>query len=364
MISFFLLAVLKHKEVSSLRTYFKSSRLIKLQKFNEAKVGKSLKDQELLELWESMLTGRSAPLSRWMKNRYQVLGLNHIFTPSGFHLSAVLWPLMKVFQTSRTQFIILALVSCGILFLPGFMALKRMLLIKVQQKIFGLKTGFALALVIDVLFGNFQESPLSFSYSFLFLGIIYSGVKGIGLVFWFFIAQMILALFQGNLVSPLLILVSPILNFIFAIMMPALFILAIPLASWQVLWGLKILTFLQYCVDLSAQVVNYIPFWEIHFGMLILTSLFLFKHFKIFLLLMLFLSNSLNLDLNKAPGLTSYEFKPQGSIIKFVSKTESDLIYYSDGKCERKLIRGFWWEKCSPKKRSTYRKKIKKLLHL
>src|SRR5690606_13223199 len=115
------------------------------------------KDQDLLKLWESILTGRSAPLAKWMKERYQTLGLNHLFTPSGFHISAVLFPFMKLIKGHYYQLLMLLLLAGGVLFLPGMSALKRMLLIKINQKILGQHLGFAGALFLDVLFGSFQE---------------------------------------------------------------------------------------------------------------------------------------------------------------------------------------------------------------
>ena len=82
-ISCTLLALLKQFELASLKPFYKPERTIKIERFAEAKQRLSQGEQELLELWESMLTGRSAPLNKWMKSQYQQLGLNHLFTPSG-----------------------------------------------------------------------------------------------------------------------------------------------------------------------------------------------------------------------------------------------------------------------------------------
>lgn len=363
-ISFILLALLKAREVSSLQTYFRSAPVIKLQRFQTIKKQLPTHDQELLELWESMLTGRSAPLSKWMKERYQILGLNHLFTPSGFHLSAVLLPFMKFIKSTFAQLLLLISIGIGLIFVPGMVALKRMVLIKSQQKILGLHIGFIMAIICDVVFGSFNSSPLSFSYSFLFLGIIYSGVRGVGLVFWFFTGQMILAFFQGNMISPLLLIFSPIINFCFALTMPLLFVFAFPLWSWQLHSGLFILKLLQSLVDLSAQIIQLTPSWEIHSGVMILLICFLFRYWKVCLWLLCLQCSSLNLDLQRTPRFSRYEFKPQGNIIRIVSKEEKDLIYFSDGKCARKLVRGFWWENCSPKRRSNRNKRTKLVLRL
>lgn len=359
-ISFALLTVLKHHELSALSPFFKADRTIKIKKFGEAKNGLSPSDQELLELWESMLTGRVAPLSKSIREQYKKLGLNHLFTPSGFHLSALLTPLSKIIRGHFPQMILLGLIGFGLIFLPGQSALKRMVLIKFSQKNLGLKIGFILALLLDVFFGSFQDGALGFTYSFLFLGIIYSGLRGISLIMWFFLAQMLLAFFQGLQISPLLIIVSPLINLSFGISMPFLFVLAFPLWDWQLHTGLYILRFLHSLVELSIPILKFFPVWEVSIVTLILALLFLTKNWKPFLVGLFLFSYSLNPDFQKEPSLGSHEFKPQGEISKIVLAEKEDKIYFSDGRCSRKLVRGLWWEKCSPRRRSTGRK-LKKL---
>lgn len=360
LISLFLLGVLKTHEVATLTPFFKAERVLKIQKFTEVKKKLTDKDQELVELWESMLTGRSAPLAAWMKERYRLLGLKHLFTPSGFHLSAVLSPFLKLTKSVKIHLALLTLIGLMLLWVPGQGALKRMVLIKGHQKLLGTKTGFVMALLLDMLWGSFQSGALSFSYSFLFLGIIYSGARGVGLIFWFFIAQLILAYFQSVAISPLLLIFSPILSFCFGMAMPLLFVLAIPLWSWQLELGLMILKSLQAIVDVAAYCLQYVPTWEIHIGVLLLIGLFVYRRWKIFIALAFVLSNSLNLDQARVPSMGSYDFIPQGERVRVLVKGEDEVIYFTDGKCQRRLVRGFWWEKCSPRRRSMGRK-IKKL---
>jgi hypothetical protein len=358
--SLFLLGTLKTHEVATLTPFFKAQRVLKIKKFSLVKEKLSVNDQELVELWESMLTGRSAPLAAWMKERYRLLGLKHLFTPSGFHLSAVLSPFLKLTKSVKIHLLLLALIGLMLFWVPGQGALKRMVLIKGHQKLLGMKTGFVMALLLDILFGSFETGALSFSYSFLFLGIIYSGARGVGLIFWFFIAQLILAYFQNVGISPLLIIFSPILSFCFGLAMPLLFLLAIPLWNWQLELGLMILRSLQAVVDVAAFCLQFIPTWEIHIGVLIMIGLFVYRRWRILIALGFILSNSLNLDQARVPSIGSYEFIPRGEIVRVLVKGEDEVIYFTDGKCQRKLVRGFWWEKCSPRRRSMGRK-IKKL---
>ncbi len=356
-ISLALLAILKTHELRSLSPFFRSEKVIKLKSFEAAKTRVNKQDIDLLELWESILTGRSAPLSRFMKERYQKLGLNHLFTPSGFHLSAVLFPFLKILKSSKPQLVLLLVIGAGLFFLPGLGALKRMLVIKASQNLLGMHLGFILAMVLDMFFGTFQNSALSFTYSFLFLGIIYSGLNGVSLIIWFFIGQITLAYFQGSDISPLLLIFSPVLNFGFALLMPVLFLLSFPLWNWQLSLGIFILRQIQWLVDFLATIIQHMPMLEINIALLLLIGLILFRRWKAVLIIVMLFSNSLNLDRAKYPGAATNEFVPQGELIRSVE----NRVYFSDGSCRMKLVRGMWFENCSPRRRSNRNKKLKKL---
>ncbi len=356
-LSFSLLTILKLEERKQFHSFYKAQRTFKLQRFEVAKKAASAADRELLELWESMLTGRSAPVSRWIKEQYKILGLNHLFTPSGFHLSAVMLPFMKLVKNKMWQFGILILIGGGIFSMEGQGALKRMVTIKLNQHLIGQKAGFVMALLMDILWGSFSDSPLSFCYSFLFLGIIYS--ESFFLFLWFFFAQSLIAYFSGTHISPLIMVLSPLLNLAFGLAMPLLFLLAFPLCHWQLQLGLKILTCLQGMVKWSAEISQYVPSWEINSGVILCFLLFYFRKRKTLAVALSCLSLSLNLDLGKIPTAGRYDFVSQGQVVKINMGEKMDRIYLIDGSCKRELIRGVWWEKCSPRRRSK-KNKIKK----
>ncbi len=354
-LSFSLLCHLKAQELKTLKPYYRSEKVLKLESFQKARNKVQGKDLELLKLWESILTGRSAPLSEIMKEHYQALGLNHIFTPSGFHLSAVLFPFMKIIPKQNFQLIFLMLIGGFFFTLPGLMALKRMVLIKSSQKIVGIRIGFIIGLMMDVFFGSFQTGALSFTYSMLFLGIVYSGLEGLSLILWFFIAQVILAYFQNSDISLLILLFSPLLNVGFAFLMPLLLILAIPLWEWQLHSGIFLLKMLQACVNFFAEISASATMIEVHSWILVLIVLLIMRRWKMFLLFLLITSNNLNLDRASTPSLPSKEFVPKGEVSKTLYREKDVLVYLSDGKCKMKLVRGLWWENCSPARRSSWR---------
>jgi len=348
-LSLLLLTALKLDERVQLSPFYRAQKSFKLKRFTEAKLTVTGRDHDLLELWESILTGRSVIVSKWIKSQYKSLGLSHLFTPSGFHLSAVLLPFMKIFQSTSSHIFILILSGIGVFMLPGQGALKRMVLVKLGQKISNQKVGFSIALVLDILFGSFTQSPLSFCYSFLFLGIIYSGKKFLFL--WFFLGQCLITFFSGSEITPMILFLSPILNIFFAIALPILFLLAIPLWPWQVFAGVKILGLLQYLVEISAKLSSLVPTIEIHSVTLLCLFLIYSRRRKCFLTVLCIFSFSLNQDFTKTPSFGPYEFVPQGTVIRAVTKDYGELVYYTDGKCKREFVRGIWWEKCAPKRK-------------
>jgi hypothetical protein len=354
--SIFLLATLRATDVKTLGRFYKTERVVKIDSFSKARTKVQNSEVELLELWESIMTGRVAPISKITKERYRILGLNHIFTPSGFHLSAVLNPVMKFIKNPRLQFAILLMTLLGIYCLPGMSALKRMVTIKAAQKMMGLHLGFVTALILDIFVGTFSQNTLSFTYSFLFLSIIYSGLDGLALIVWFFLAQSLIAYFQETHICLLLLVLSPLLNLIFGLIMPALFFLAFPLWDWQLRLGLSLLRCFQAVVDYCASLSAGGPNLEINCLTLVLGSCLLFSHKRIFIIGVLFFCNSLNLDYSRPPGFPSKEFFPNDNKIGIITKEGELRVKFSNGTCRLKLVRGFWWEICSPQRRS--KKKI------
>jgi hypothetical protein len=356
-VSLTLLLILKTHEKRALVPYFKAEKSLQLGHFREAKKLVTPQELTLLELWESMLTGRVAPLDRWLRQEYRTLALAHVFTPSGFHLSALLWPVMFFLKRRRHKIGLLSLIGLALCFLPGQSALKRMTLVKTAQQFVGMKSGLILAFLIDIFWGSFSDSPLGFTYSFLFLGIIYSGMKGISIIVWFFIAQILIAFIQGSLISPLLLFISPVINFTLTLILPLLFLMAWPLWNWQLATGLWLLSLLQDLVSFCYKIVMNFPLLEINIIFVLLIYCLIFRRGKEALLISVLMTTDLNSDLAKIRLSGSYEWQPQGRIIKIVG----DKIYRKDGICKRELIRGMWWENCSPRKRSSRKNRLKKL---
>lgn len=353
LISFSLLGSLKDHETSLLRPFFRATKGFIPENFRENSKKLKGKELEALGLWESLLFGKSKHVKKETSEAYKSLGLLHLFTPSGFHLSAFLVPLFYFLKSKKQKLFTLLAIGISFSFLPGLNALKRMTIIKIQQNLWGQRIGFVLGLLIDVLFGSFQDSPLSFSYSFLFLGFIYGGIKGIGLIVWFYLGQVIIVYFQGGVISPLLLLLSPFMNFSFSLLLPILLLLSFPLATFQLGIGVFLIKKVQTLIDLCYRIVVSAPSFEVTGLLLLFLLLFMMRRFRWALIVFCFISMNLNSDYGRRPAWNTNEFVPHGRITKRVYSEKKVVIYFEDGICNLKLVRGFWWENCSPERGSS-----------
>jgi len=173
--------------------------------------------------------GDKSGLSRKTKKGHKNLNLLHLFTPSGIHLSSIAFILLPVIFLLRK---LTPMLPCLFFFtlytlafmLPGYWSIKRIILLKAFHlfpKELDSFTIFLLAFTFDFFFGTYKYSPLSFIYSFLFLGIIFSmkDFPKISFLYFIFIAQLIICYFQKEtlfILSPLLgILLTLLFSFCF-----------------------------------------------------------------------------------------------------------------------------------------------------
>jgi hypothetical protein len=329
------LALIKTDDLLYLKKFYKHPPSIQFNFIKEKRKSLSKDELRYFSLWASILTGNSRSINKDLKKKYEDLALWHIFTPSGFHLSAILFPVNQIFRHQFIKITCLLLITIFIFWLPGLAAFKRMIGVKFLQFFLTQKTGFYLAFFFDFMFGTFKTSPLSFTYSFLFLSIIYSGAKFIKLTCLFFLAQTLLAFFFGQQVSPLLFIWNPLLNFLITLFMPFLFLLSFPMAEWQLKSGLFLIEKFDQLVTITHSSTKVIPCWEIHIFFFLLIGSFILKKFKISLLIFLFYSNSLNNQPSQKIRTYRYELANDESF-----------------NCGREYLRGHWNFSCSQIKRS------------
>lgn len=141
------------------------------------KIKSSFKNRSMAYLLSAFVSGDKRRLFPVVKKKFKRLGLSHLFTPSGVHLASLYFLLIPILNRLNNKlFLLIPLMSLAY-FLTPFHSIKRILLIKTTREWLkkpSLFLIFLISFIWDFLIGTYQLSPLSFSYSFLFLGIILS----------------------------------------------------------------------------------------------------------------------------------------------------------------------------------------------
>ncbi|MCO4792546.1 MAG: ComEC/Rec2 family competence protein [Bacteriovoracaceae bacterium] len=133
---------------------------------------------ESSRLLSGLLTGNKSRLKHKTKRTFKVLGIYHLLTISGLHLTCFLFPLYLARRKFKSRFLtfLIALISLSPLLLPGFNSLKRVGLLHFIHLVFPRVPKsilFILVFGIDILRGGYMESPLSFAFSFLFMSFFF-----------------------------------------------------------------------------------------------------------------------------------------------------------------------------------------------
>ena len=137
--------------------------------------------------------------------------------------------------------------------------------------------------------------------------------------------------------------------------MPLLFLLAIPLCNWQLHIGLFLLKTFQMLVDFFATISTKAPSLEVNLFTIFIIVCFLYSKSRALIFALFIYCNSLNLDFDRPYSHPTKEFVPSGRILKTSYGESEVLLILGDGKCRKKLVRGFWWESCSPRRGSKKR---------
>lgn len=295
--------------------------------------------KDSLAFWEATLTGNARPLSKDRKEKLKALGLAHIYTPSGLHLSLILNPVFLFLKSNLLRFILLgSLFAITGLFLPGMLAVKRMMELKLVQTV-GKSVGienrytFLVVMFFDLIFGTYLHSPLSFCFSFLFLSLIYARMNFLVAAWWYFIAQVIIAIFLEQSFFITNILWTPLLTILFSGLFPALiFFRLIPNLSFL---GEILSRFYLSIIDFVFELSSFIPRLEANPFLFIILGLLLFGKYRCFILGVILFSSQLNFDQNR------YQTQYLARKYYYVSETGKGC----------RLEGGF--EKCSYRSRST-----------
>tara|TARA_Y100000590_G_scaffold469529_1_gene657684 strand:+ start:123508 stop:124518 length:1011 start_codon:yes stop_codon:yes gene_type:complete len=297
-------------------------------------IAASFKERSMAGLLAAFISGDKRKVFPTIKKKFQAISLGHLFTPSGVHLASLYFLIRPLINRVRSKlFILIPLLGISYFFTP-FQSIKRILLMKTTKAWLGDLNIFYIFLISftwDFLLGTYNLSPRSFSYSFLFLGIILSFI-GRGKIY------LPLALFGGQIIAQYF---SPypltttgfiwnfLLTSIFGVLYPFFFVIywfpTIPFGESL----LRIFYFLvEFFSELSISLGTFMPTLN-----LILLSLYLSiggRKALIIGLLLIFSSNPLfNMEINylnkKSEKRTQYQF---------IEKTKKGYTsWHSDRKC-------------------------------
>lgn len=185
------------------------SEVRQLEKFIRYQHSKcaSQKDQSN-SLTDAFTKGEKKCLSKKKKEAYQIMGLFHLFTPSGLHLTSLLTP-FKYLISSNKLTILCIFIWLSTFFIGGFACIRRLSLLKAISSKPSQLILISVMMTDLILFQNQQY--LGWCYSFLFLGIIYSKIAHFEKIILLFVANIVIAYIHQNDVS----LLSPFVNLIF-----------------------------------------------------------------------------------------------------------------------------------------------------
>lgn len=190
-------------------------------------------------LWGYFL-GRTRKVCKDDKLRHKKLGLLHLFTPSGLHLSSFLLPLTLLAWFGRWPGLgakLITFLFCLSCFFPsGFYSLKRMAGLRL---LFFLPTKnkrvkwfyFFIVFAADYFWGSYSHSPLSLVFSFMFLGVLISSASFRDLFWGLLLGQVVCCLVGQEQLSLIGVVIGLFLSSLFTLLFPIILLSYITVPS-------------------------------------------------------------------------------------------------------------------------------------
>ncbi|MDB9787088.1 hypothetical protein OAB57_03205 [Bacteriovoracaceae bacterium] len=142
----------------------------------------NIADRKLVQVALSIILGQKRGLQKKLIKQHKIIGSMHLFTPSGIHMGSafLIFHLLVMILPRRYRSLALKSVilsSCLILLIQQFTpsSIKRLSLLRLIVPFVKDIEYFYLFLItfaIDATFGTMEQSPASYTLSFMFLGIL------------------------------------------------------------------------------------------------------------------------------------------------------------------------------------------------
>lgn len=204
------------------------------------------KKSEYSAILSKYVSGYPKRIKKKYKQPHYKLHIIHLFTPSGIHFTSMWLLLVPLFLLLKKKYkhaeaLFLFLLRVSLFFVPGFYSIKRICLYRSIRKLNNKSSYlvFLLTMILEYIFGTYSDSPWSFAYSYLFLGIIFSFNKTTFryLPLGFFLGNLLIGIFQHTPVNLIGFFMGFFMTSLFAIIFPMFFLLyCFPWLSW--LWHL------------------------------------------------------------------------------------------------------------------------------
>jgi competence protein ComEC len=294
-------------------------------------------EKDSYALYKAISTGNKIGLKKDIIHIFKKYGFIHLLTPSGIHLSSILF----LFKFS-VLFELGSLILCFFLIskYQSYFSLERVIMFRISQNLikispiknFSIETYFVMTLVLSFIFGHYTESHMSYIYSAIFWGTIIIFRKNkFKLILYLNISLFFISSLNSQETSPLSILINPIITGIISAVFPALFINQIipKLISPDFL----INYFFKFFIKLIKLLNSIDPFPLIYIGtflILIFIICIYLRRFKLGILLLCL--NTTGISKSKHTNLSN-------SIINLGDKTEiiyqkKNWIHFIDQKCK------------------------------
>lgn len=322
---------------------------------------KKLQEKENFSLTRAFVIGDKRSLTKKQKENFKILNINHLFTPSGIHFSSffiLFLPLIKRLRkrgNKKTSFII-ELALCLLPFgLNQFYSLKRISLLRITglfSRPFKIKIDyfylFIGSFVFDFFFGTFKHNPLSFSFSFLFLGTLLSCTKTSSLLVSFFVANIFVSFFFYQDVNILGFAFGFFITTVFSFLFPFIFLLYWPSSFIGIDLSSPFIYIIKLLVETSSNISKLFPSVEIGLIGLIFVFIFSCNRRMVFLSLALLFSSCriYNVPHNRIRSKTydSDEVLKNGQIQK-----QKQIFETKERICRRRIILNGHQVRCKKK---------------
>ena len=224
--------------------------------------------RELANVLFGFLTGNKNGISPYTRKAFKKTNLSFLFSPSGIHLAGFLLFLnffIKKINSKKLRHFTKGLVTSSAFLLGGFDSMKRLSMMRLFNQIKFLaklkitsEKIFYFTFCISFLLGHFHKNPLSFIFSFAFIGTFLSlkDYSKLTLILGLYSTQLILALFMGDKVSLLAIPIGLFGSFVFSFLFPVILLFLGTFWIIEINWIEPLLKIFVASIQMSAKLLN------------------------------------------------------------------------------------------------------------